>query len=143
MFVLAGGALAYWTSTGTGAAAASVANPDPLTLSNGSPTAFLFPGTSADVAVEITNPNPFSVNVPSLVLDTSQGEDGFGVDPGHSACDVSALTYATQDNGGGGWMVPANATGWPLDLTGAVSLATSAGTECQGASFTVYLAVGT
>jgi hypothetical protein len=143
VLAIAGGAIAYWTTSGSGSAAASVRNPDPVTIAAGSPTGFLYPGTSADLAVSITNPNPFSVNLPSLVRDTGQGSGGFGVDGSHSACGVSALSYTTRANGGSGWTVPANAVNWPLDLANAVSLSTAADTECQGASFKVYLAVGT
>jgi ABC-type transport system substrate-binding protein len=140
--VLAGGAVAYWTTAGSGSASASVKNPDPVSIASGAPTGFLYPGTSADLAITITNPNPVPVNLPSLVRDTGQGSGGFGVDGAHSACGVSALAYTTQSNGGAGWTVPANATNWPLDLANAVSLSTAAATECQGASFKVYLAVG-
>jgi hypothetical protein len=143
VLVVAGAATAYWTTGGSGSASASVTNPDPVSIAPGSATGFLYPGTSADLAVSITNPNPFSVNLPSLVLDTGQGSGGFGVDGSHSGCTLSALSYATQSNGGAGWTVPANATNWPLDLANAVSLSTAAVTECQGASFKVYLAVGT
>ena len=82
------------------------------------------------------------MNVPSLVLDTGEGDNGFGVDGGHSGCDVSTLSYTTQDNGGPGWTVPASASDWVLDLIGALDLATSAANECQGATFKIYLAVG-
>ena len=134
--------MAYWTTAGSGSASASVTNPDPVTLAPGSATGFLYPGTSADVSLTIANPNPFSVNVPSLVLDAGQGPGGFGVDSGHSGCGLSALSYTTQTNGGAGWTVPANATSWPLDLANAVSLSTAAATDCQGATFNVFLAVG-
>ena len=43
-----------------------------------------------------------------------------------------------QSNGGAGWFVLAGAT-LDLDLTNAVDLTTAAATECQGATFTVYL----
>jgi hypothetical protein len=119
-----------------------VTNPDPVSIEPGSPSGSLYPGTSADLALTITNPNPFPVNVPSLVRDTGEGSAGFAVDGSHSGCDVAALSYATQANGGSGWTVPANATGWPLDLANAVTLSTAAATACQGASFKVFLAVG-
>ena len=117
-----------------------------MTLEAGPPTAYLYPGTSADVAVTITNPNAFRVHIPSLVLDTGAGDGGFDVDGGHSGCDASALSYTTQDNSGDGWFVPG--TNDPpaelsLDLADAISLDTSAANGCQGATFTVYLAVGT
>jgi hypothetical protein len=126
-----------------------VKSPDPLTLSPATATGYLYPGTvpadpwaSADVAVEISNPNDFSVNVPSLVLDTGEGTGGFDVDGSNPGCNLSALSFTTQDAGGSGWMVPANASNWPLDLADAIHLAPSAASACQGRTFKVYLAVG-
>ena len=144
--VLIGGAFAFWTSSGSGSASASVTNPDPVTISAGTPTAYLYPGTSADVSLRITNPNSFPVNVPSLVL-TNEGTGGFDVDGSNPGCVLSALSYPNlQDNGGPGWTVPGtNALNnyLDVDLANAVHLSTSAATECQGLTFKVYLAVGT
>jgi hypothetical protein len=144
--MVVGGAVAFWTSTGTGTAATTVANADPVTITAGTPTEELFPGTSADVALRITNPNSFSVNVPSLVL-TNEGTDGFEVDGSDPGCNLSALSYPNvQDNGGPGWTVPGTSAPQnylDVDLTDAVQLATSAANECQGLTFKVYLTVGT
>jgi hypothetical protein len=81
------------------------------------------------------------VRVGSLALDTSQGTGGFAVDAAHSGCAVSALAFTTQTNGGAGWTVPGSGS-LPVTLTAAVSMSTSAGNACQGATFTVYLQVG-
>ena len=54
--------------------------------------------------------------------------------------------YVTQDNNGDGWFVPGSndpPAELELDLADAISMDTSAASECQGAEFTVYLAVGT
>jgi hypothetical protein len=75
------------------------------------------------------------------LLDTGQGTNGFAVDGGHSGCDLAALGYTTQSNGGAGWFVAGGST-LPLDLSGAVSLSTAADSACQGAQVTVYLKVG-
>ena len=63
------------------AASTTVANPDPVTLSPGELTdvGFLYPGTSTKVSVKISNPNPFPVTVPSLVLDTTEGYNDSGL----------------------------------------------------------------
>jgi hypothetical protein len=142
--VLVTSAVAFWTSTGDGTAAATVTNPDPLTIDPGDPLGFLYPGTSATVSVVVTNPNPFPVNVPSLVLDTSQGENNSGFESDQSGCNADvALSYEVQDNGGPGWTVPADAVELPLTLAAdALTLATTATTECQNAAFKIYLAVG-
>ena len=71
---------------------------------------------------------------------------GISADGGHSGCDTTAVHYATQNNGGAGWDIPAKvgSTDGTLDvqLTGAISMDSSAANECQGATFTVYLKTG-
>ena len=145
--LLAGGgsAVAYYSSTGSGTAAATVGQPDPISIAAGTaPTASeqLFPGGSGSVTATITNPNPFRVHINSLVLDTSHGTGGFA---GPSGCDLSVLHYTTQTNGTTGWDVPKHVTldgELDLDLADAISMDTTAANACQGGSFTVFLKVG-
>ncbi|GAB3261590.1 hypothetical protein [Nocardioides dilutus] len=136
--VVAGVAVAYWLSGGSGTGAASTGTIQPVTLSPATPTAQLYPGGQASVVLTITNPNPGSVRVTSLALDTTQGTGGFAVDGGHSTCGVSSLSYVTQSNGGNGWTLTGGQV-LSVTLTNALSMATSAANACQGASFTVYL----
>jgi hypothetical protein len=148
--VATGGALAYYTSTGAGSAAAQVGEAQAVTIAAAAPSASLYPGGSADVAVAITNPNVTTVHLPSLQLDTSQGDDGFAVDASHKAagCTVSVagLGFAASDNGGSGFDVPAKSGSvdgeLDTDLPGAISMSSAAADACQGATFTVYLKVG-
>jgi hypothetical protein len=137
--IVSGSAYGYWQTLGTGSGTATTGTASPLTLSPGTPTDRLYPGGSADVAVTVTNPNPYAVHVGRLALDTSQGTAGFAVDAGHSACGVASLSYATQSNGGDGWDAPANGS-LVLRLPGALSMTTAAANACQGATFSVYLA---
>ena len=129
---------AFWTGGGSGGGAASAAPVASVTLTPGTPTTGLYPGGLADVAVSIANGNSYQAFVGSLALDTTRGTNGFSVDSGHSGCDTAALSYTVQSNGGAGWFVPAGST-LDLDLANAVGLATTAVTQCQGATFTVYL----
>jgi hypothetical protein len=117
-----------------------------VTLSPATATSGLSPGTSSDVALTVSNPNPVAVHIGSLALDPSQGSAGFTVDSGHSGCATSTLNFTSTNNGGAGWSVPAkvgstNGT-LSLDLAAAISMTTGAAAACQGATFTVYLAVG-
>jgi hypothetical protein len=139
--VLAGSAAGRWSASGSGTGSTSAGSAAVVTLSPGPPSGALFPGQSADVAVSIANPNAHRVFVGSLVLDTVQGTGGFAVDAGHAGCDLAALSYATQTNGGAGWFVAAGSS-LDLQLSNAVSLGTGAASACQGASFTVYLRAG-
>jgi hypothetical protein len=143
---IAGGAFAYWSTVGSGSGSASSADAQAVTISVGSPTSQLSPSGSADVALKISNPNGFQVSVPSLALDTSQGTNGIDVDGAHAGCDVSVLSFTPQSNSGDGWKVPprvGTADGSiDLDLARAVSMSGAAANACQGATFTVYLKVG-
>jgi len=140
--VVAGGAFAYFTTTGSGTGPGSVASASqPVTITAGSPAGQLYPGGSGDVVATVSNPNPSPVRLASLALDTSRGTNGFAVDGGHPSCDTSVLAYTTQTNGGSGWTVPASGS-LPLTLGGAVNMGPAAANACQGATFTVYLKAG-
>ncbi|MFL5913361.1 MAG: hypothetical protein ACJ768_22685 [Gaiellaceae bacterium] len=149
VLAIVGVAFAFWSAAGTGSGSGSSAsNPQDVSLSGGTVSADLIPGGTGDVSVSIDNPNTFSVHVNSLVLDTSQGTGGYGINTGHSGCDLSsAITFTTpQDNSGNGWDVPAKSGGTDgslaVDLTGAITMDTSADNACQGANFTVHLKPG-
>jgi len=145
---LGGGVFAYFSATGSGQARASVAAAEPVTITAATPTTALYPGGSADVAATIDNPNPFAVHLPSLVLDTSQGTDnGFSETGAQGACDLSTLSFnGPQTDGGGDFVVPKkdnNGDGiLDVDLLNAISMGTDSQTGCQGATFTVFLKVG-
>jgi hypothetical protein len=142
--VVAGGAMAYYTASGSGSGGATVGgSPAELTITASTPTTgLLYPGSSGEVDATISNPNTFTVRVNSLVLAGA----GIAADSGHSACDASALHYTTQTNSGSGWTIPARvgSTDGSLDiqLAGAISMDIDAANECQGANFSVYLATG-
>ena len=129
---------AFWTLKGAGGGTVSAETVASVTLTPGTPTTNLYPGMSGDISVSVANGNTYRAFVRSLALDTGRGTNGFSVDGGHSGCDVAALSYTPQSNGGAGWFVPAGST-LGLDLASAVDLGTSAASECQGATFTVFL----
>lgn len=140
-------AFGYWRSSGSGSGNANVSTAvASLTIAPGSAGADLYPGGSGSVALVVSNPNPSSAHLPSLVLDTSRGSSGFDVDSGHSACTTPALSFTSQNNGGQGWTVPAKvgSTNGTLSLTfpSAVTMGSTADNACQGATFTVYLKSG-
>jgi hypothetical protein len=140
---LGGVALAYWGGTGGGTGTTATGTVVPVTLTAGTPSATLRPGGTANVVLTATNTNVSPVRVASLALDTSRGTGGFSVDAGHSTCNVNALSYTTQNNGGSGWTIPGrvglvNGT-LAVTLTNALGMAASAANACQGATFTVYL----
>jgi len=132
---------AYWTRSGAGSGSGTTGTTQAVTLTPGSASNQLFPGGQSAVAVTVTNPNPGSVKVGSISIDTTQGTNGFTVDGAHSTCGVAALSFATQTNGGTGWTIPASGSS-VLSLASSLSMSTNAANACQGASFTVYLKVG-
>lgn len=131
-------ASAYWSGNGGGSGSAGTGITQAVTLTPGTAVAQLYPGGQTAVSLTVTNPNPGSVRIWSLVLDTSQGSAGFGVDGAHAGCSTSSLSFATQTNGGTGWSLPAGGA-VSLNLPASLSMSTSADNTCQGASFTVYL----
>jgi len=146
VLVATGGGLAtaYWSSSGTATGSVTTGTSLPLELNPGTPTDTLYPGGEASIVVRITNPNRAPTILSSLYLDATHGTDGFGVDPAHADCGLSALTFTTQRNAGLGWTVPARigATDGSVVLTlaGAVSMDLGAANACQGATFTVFMA---
>lgn len=135
-------AVAMWSGSGSGSGTLPVEIVSAVTLTPGSPTTALYPGTSGDIAVSVVNGNTYRAYIGSLVLDTTQGSNGFAVTGGQPGCDPAALAYTTQSNGGAGWFVAAGST-LDLDLPNAIALDTSAASECQGATFVVYLLAAT
>ena len=141
-----GAAFAYWSAGATGAGTGNTGTLAALTLSPGTPVADLFPGAQTDVVLTASNPNPEATQIGSLALDATQGTGGFTVDGAHAGCNVAALSFATQTNGGSGWTVPARVGlingSLAITLDNALSMTAAAASACQGASFTVYLMAG-
>ena len=135
-------ALAYWSGSGSGSASTVLSDAQTLSFAPGTPTAQLLPGGDASVTIVATNPNPFFVHIGSLILDGEEGEP-FVVDPAHSGCGVSVLSFVTQDNGGAGWEVPPQVDSTDgtltIDLPSAMQMSAAGADACQGATFTVHL----
>jgi hypothetical protein len=143
--VFAAAAAAYWTAPSGLTATTVLPSPLPLSFGPGIPTAELAPGDNASVAIVVGNPNGFFLRIASLSQATNQGAP-FAVDAAHSACDISVLSFLTQDNAGRGWSVPPKvaATDGTLTINMPASMVMGAGaaSACQGATFTVRLTAG-
>lgn len=138
----AAAALAYWQGSGSGSATTVLPNVQALSLQPGNPTAELYPGSAAGVAIVVSNSNSSFVQIGSIDLDPTEPEP-FAVDPGHSGCDVSVLGFVAQNNGGAGWRIPPRAGSTDgrlaIDMPAAMTMSLAAASACQGASFTVQL----
>ncbi len=148
---LAGAALAYYTSTGSGSGGAQVGDAQALLISSDvAPGTALFPGGSGDVTVRVENPNTFKIHINQIALDTARGEGNSGFDASPAGCNLTsvppALTFSTQDNGANGWDVDpkvGSTNGFrEFDFANSVHMNVNAVNACQGATFTVYLTVG-
>lgn len=140
LLVLGGIAFAFWKATGSGSATAASTTVETLVLSPGTPAADLYPGGATAVVVSVVNTGPAEARVGSLALAVSEADNGFGTDAEHSDCSVGSLSFVTQTNEGVGWKVPA-AGNLTITLPGSLSMATDAGDDCQGATFSVHLRV--
>jgi hypothetical protein len=77
-----------------------------------------------------------------MVLDIGEGEP-FAADAAHLGCNVSSLSFVTQDNSGIGWEVPPRAGPTDgrlaIDMPAALQMSAAGSSACQGATFTVHL----
>jgi hypothetical protein len=144
VFLGAGVAFAAWTATGTGAAGAKATAFQALTVSAGTTTAQLYPGSSGDAVVSVTNPNPFPVKITQVAQDVSAGKF-VSSDQGANCTDAAASTHPTgvsltSATGAPLATIAANSTS-SFTLTGKVAMANTSDTLCQGATFSIPVAV--
>ena len=146
---LAAAGLAYFTATGSGLGSAQPATPQDVTIAVASPAgSALYPGGSADITATAHNPNSGPVHIHSFVLDTS-GAHPTGITSDEAGCSSGGNTGSSSNsvtfngpatNGGNDFVIPAGDSS--LTLENALSMSTTAENACQGATFTVYVQVG-
>lgn len=133
IFVLIGGmAFADWLASGTGVGFAKARRAVPLHTSPATASESLYPGSTGDVAVTITNDNPFPVTVRTIAGDGA-------IVSGVADCDGpgNGVTFADQV---GTWPIAANSSS-SVTLAGAVAMASTSPDACQGATFTIPVRV--
>ena len=127
-------AAAYFKSTGSSNGHGSTGT---LTVgvsgTTATPTTPLFPGGTGDVTVNVHNPNNFAVT-----LKTVNGNGTITPDASHASCSPTGVTFTNQTPN---LAIPANATNFAVDLAGAVSMSTASANGCQGATFTIPVAI--
>src|SRR5829696_8606297 len=141
-FVVAGGlvagmlasgvAWAAWTADGTGNGYAKATTAQQLVLSDASAstTAQLYPGGSGDVQVTIQNPHPYAVNVTGI-------SDTGAITANNAGCTVTGVSF-TDWTGSENFTAGQTRT---LTLTAAASMSNASDNACQGAVFTIPVAV--
>ena len=136
--VVAGAAIAFWTSTGTGAGTAAVGTDSGLPISAVTFGNTLYPGGKSPVSFTITNSSANSaITVAQVAADTSFGATGVtGLPGGCLAADFTFPTYTVNQS------IPAGGT---LNLTvptaGGLAFANTAVNQdaCKGASPVLHL----
>jgi hypothetical protein len=129
-----GTAYAFWFASGSGAGSAAATVAKPLTTSAVAVSSgLLYPGATGDVRITINNPNPFPVTVTGVT-----GTGPITSDKG-GACDAATgVTFA--DVTGASLAVPASGSA-SFTLAGAVAMDNSSDDTCQGATFTIPVAL--
>jgi len=126
---------AAWTSSGTGSGYAKAGTAQALTTVDvsASTTATLYPGSSGDVLIEISNPNPYPVRVTDVT-----GNGPITADSGHPGCVTTGVTFTDQT----GQSIDVAAGGTTqTTLSGAASMSNASDNGCQGAVFTIPVAL--
>jgi predicted ribosomally synthesized peptide with SipW-like signal peptide len=132
----AGGAYAYFSSSGKGTNGATVGTMQTVTLvtATTAPSTPLLPGGSGDAVVKITNPNGFAVTLVSV----TSASGSITADSGHAACTTTGVSFTSQT--GLSTTIAASST-VTVDLPGAVSMSTSSSAGCQGATFSIPVTI--
>jgi len=141
-----GPAFAYFAvGVGVGSGGATTGTLKPLVVQPatvGSPSTLLLPGATADLVLNLTNPNPFTVTILSVTQAggvTVTGGTGCSSDLawpgtlGNSGVSLQAATGLSITIAGGATDV--------VHLAGAATIATTSAMGCQGATFQIPVAV--
>ena len=125
---------AAWTTNGSGAGYAKATSAQALTTVDvsASTVADLYPGADGDVLVRINNPNPFPVRVTAI-----NGNGAVTPDAGHAGCTTTGVTYTDQS---GNFDVGASSA-QTFTLTDAAHMSNASVNGCQGATFTIPVAL--
>lgn len=94
---VAGGAAAYFTSTGTGSGSASVGTSSSLTVT-GTSASTLYPGTSSTVSFTVNNPSSGHERLGSITLSAVHACTGAGSSWTGSACSNSGTEQTTCES---------------------------------------------
>jgi hypothetical protein len=130
-----GAAYAYFTASGHGTGSGTTGSMQKVTISSttATPTSKLEPGGTAEVTLEVTNPNDFSVTLVSVV-----GSGSIYADSGHPGCTTTGVTFTDQTSLD--TTISADAT-TTVDLPGAAAMSTASSAGCQGATFSIPVTI--
>jgi hypothetical protein len=125
-----GGAYAYWTSSGLGSGQASTGTGQNVTIAtNATAGTLLQPGGSGDLVIAATNPNSQAVHITRITLGSITG------------CTTPAITLTSPSSGYLPFTIPGNANAARLVIPNALTMGTTASSDCQGVAFTIPISV--
>ncbi len=143
--LVTGPAFGYFTARGSGAGTSGTGSLQPVAILaaiTGSPSSLLIPGATADLLLQVHNPNPNAVTLTSV----SQG-GGVSV-TGGSGCTGDPAWPATRGNSGvsvpttAGQSIPIPAAATVVvQVPGGASMSTTSASGCQGATFQIPVTV--
>ncbi len=140
-----GPSFAYFAVGGLGAAPGATGSLQPLVIqpaTTGSPSSSLLPGSTAHLLLNVTNPNPGSVTILSVVQGggvSVTGGSGCTGDPGwpgslgNSGVSVVSSTGLGIPVAGGATVV--------VQIPGGAAMSTASAAGCQGATFQIPVTV--
>jgi len=138
---IAGAGWAYWTASGTGSAVATIGAPAGVTVqavASGAPSTSLIPGGTADLLVQLNNPNSYPVTIVGVQQNgsvTPVNASGPGTSCSSSNTGVSVASQTTGLN------VAVVAGVSVVHIPNGASMSTSSASGCQGASFQIPVTV--
>jgi hypothetical protein len=133
--VLAGGvAAAAWLVSGTGAASARATSAVSLTVTGGTPSASLYPGASAAVVANVTNPNPFPVRLTGATFGAVTVTPLAG-----KTCTAASVTVSGPVTLASSVNLAANSGATPVTISNALTMVPTAENGCQGATYSVQV----
>jgi hypothetical protein len=132
--LVAGGAIAAWSTSTSGNAYSKGATASALTLSDASASTSgdLYPGSNGDLKLKVANPNNFPVRITAVSL-TSGGTVTSNV----GACNTGGTGVTLTNQSGLTLDLAANAPATVLTVSGATHMSNASDTSCQGAIFTI------
>lgn len=130
----AGGAYAYWTTSGAGNGPGTVGTPANVTVgaATATPASDLLPGGTADLVVQLSNPNAYAVTIIGIsqtAAVTAVGGSCTGATSGVSVTTRTGLSVAVG---------PGVQT---IHIAAAAAMTTSSASACQDASFQIPVSI--
>lgn len=129
-------AFAYWRSSGSGSGTGTTGtmtiNVTAVLAGDSSGATTLVPGGTGDVVLRVNNPNAYSVQVSAISAN--------GSITASNSCSTSGITFTSPGSYSASQFTLASGSNL-LRLSGALGINLSVSSSCQGATFTVPVAV--